>query len=384
MDISFSLLSLFVLEFSIIYCVCIQGLLVSADAISTPYSYRTCLEHLTSADFELSECSEYGSVYVVSASLVPPFSYSNQCGSVILTAYIPVFLMSYSIQLLLPLVVMAVLINLPYSAVLPLVRMGGHGLIWPEYWLQQGNDVFAHHREMFASNPDAMLKTRTIFCNDVLNNWLVMLTFGLCSPVLAVAITFTVLLKMYFWSMLVGRFTVVCLSFDRGNENKGYKSKHNATSTVEGDAITNNSSPRPFAGGLPSGRNVSEIGLDSAAVVRLLDTLAGVHIPLRKVLAASFWLLAWCSALFVSFLAWDMAADDVGRLRSFWIPLFPAGFVVLLGCVARYWCCGRSSHNSMTQQQDVSCDREGMSPSVRERTGHASLSPLHVDRGSDT
>jgi hypothetical protein len=37
---------------------------------------------------------------------------------------------------------------------------------------------------------------------------------------------------------------------------------------------------------------------------------------------------AWFSGLFVALLRWDMAADVVGWLQSFWVPVFTA--IVLL------------------------------------------------------
>ena len=137
------------------------------------------------------------------ASLVPPFTYNNQCGSVVLTAYIPVFLLGYSIQLVLPLILLAVLTCLSHDSIPSSVRMMFHGIIWPEYWLHGGDAVLAHNN----GNPSRILAMRPILCNDVCNNWLVMVTFGLCSPILAVAIACSVVLKMSLWVLLIGRFT---------------------------------------------------------------------------------------------------------------------------------------------------------------------------------
>ena len=146
-----------------------------------------------------------------SAPLIPPFTYNNQCGSVVLTSYIPVFLLGYSIQLLLTFVMLA---SLSYMRHVPRsVREVLHGVVFPEYW-RQGGDVSVANRASVSSNPRVLLDTRTIFCNDVFNNWLVMLTFGLCSPVLAVAIACSVLLKMSLWTFLLGRFTKIIVEQD--------------------------------------------------------------------------------------------------------------------------------------------------------------------------
>jgi hypothetical protein len=64
-------------------------------------------------------CSKYNTVKMDSASLVPPFTYNNQCGSVVVTSYIPVLLLGYSLQLVLPVLVMALLRCVPHTSIPP-------------------------------------------------------------------------------------------------------------------------------------------------------------------------------------------------------------------------------------------------------------------------
>lgn len=258
-------------------------------------------------------CVDYGTVDVDSVPLTPPFTYNNQCGSVLLTSYIPVLLLGYSLQLLLPVFVLVLQIYLPIMAIPSFIRHASHGIIWPDHWLQ--DEISNHNIDILDSNQEVLLKIRTIYCNDVLNNWLIMLTFGLCSPVLALAVVFCILLKMLVWVMLVGRFLRYTMLYDSSTSSIVDTSKGNAVSVV-------------------------------------LKALGDVHIPLFNVLASSFWRLAWYSAVFVGLLGWDLAADDVGWIQSLWVPVTPLGMVLILRFTAKY-----VNSNGMDSKVFVSVER---------------------------
>jgi hypothetical protein len=244
-----------------------------------------------------------------------------------------VFLLGYSIQLSLPLVVVAALTWVRYESMPPSVRIIFHGIMWPDHWLQ-GGEVLARNKALVGSDSGIILNNRTIFCNDVFNNWLLMMTFGLCSPVLAVAIVSCVLLKMSLWVMLIGRFTRCIVGSSDGD-----------------------------GGGDEGGDDVVQFALGS---------LAAEYIPLLEVLAASFWRLAWCSALFVSLVCWDMAMDEVGWLQSVWVPLVPLGFVALLRSVEH--CC-----RVMGGDHDGSGEEAKGSGATASEDSGVSLNPLHIE-----
>ena len=312
-----------------------------------------------------------------SAPLIPPFTYNNQCGSVVLTSYIPVFLLGYSIQLLLPFVRLALLAYMPYGSLPRSVREVLHGVVFPEYW-RQGGDVSVANRASVNSDPLVLFDTRTIFCNDVFNNWLVMLTFGLCSPVLAVAIACSVLLKMYLWTFLLGRFTKIILEQDTIDADDP-----SVTTTVTGTAATATAqSPlqpsQPLTGATTSvacAENKDEEDVNFA-----LGALAETHIPLFEVLAGSFWQVVWCSALFVALLGWDMATDEVGWL---WVLLVPLGYVLVLRCVAyfigKY---GREQEQDQEQEQKKSVELQSDDNNVAVVAAAAAVSrsPLHIEQ----
>lgn len=296
-------------------------------------------------------CSRFSIVEADSASLVPPFLYNNQCGSEILTSFIPVLMLGYSIQLLLTILAFAFLPYVPYVSMSHVVLKIFHGVICPDYWLQ-GGDLLVVNKALVKRDPRVLLKIQTVFCNDVLNNWLLMLTFGLFSPVLAAAIACVVVLKMFLWVFLIGRFTRCALQ----------------AGCVGGTTITT--------------ATVATKSIDGTAAVAAADdqngcdvvhfslaALAAAYTPLFEVLARAFWRLVWCSALFVSLLGWDMAADDVGWLRSLWIPLVSFGYTLVLRGVAHYVYHDGDDENQETSNKVV----------LPRESSCISQSPLHSD-----
>jgi hypothetical protein len=84
------------------------------------------------------------------------------------------------------------------------------GIIWPEFWAATGNDAQAsHNKHSLDKDPALLLNTKAVLCFDVLSSFIVLLSFGICSPMLAVATTCVLVSKMKVLTLLVGRFTVV-------------------------------------------------------------------------------------------------------------------------------------------------------------------------------
>jgi hypothetical protein len=76
----------------------LQRLLVPPEKISSSYSYQKCRYFSLSLD-EFT-CLLYIQIPMSALSLTPPFTYSYQCGSTLLTTYIPIYMYSMSLQLL--------------------------------------------------------------------------------------------------------------------------------------------------------------------------------------------------------------------------------------------------------------------------------------------
>ena len=82
--------------------------------------------HATSVGGE-TRCKEHGGEIQVqsAAPLVPPsFTYINQSGSTVLSSFIPVLLLGYSVQVMLPsFVVLVSVLYLPHDSAHPAVRL---------------------------------------------------------------------------------------------------------------------------------------------------------------------------------------------------------------------------------------------------------------------
>jgi hypothetical protein len=213
---------------------------------------------------------------------------------VLLTSYIPVLVIGYAIQLVascaLPLVFSQVGRVCSVSSLSVLIdRKFTHGIVWPEFWASSESAAQASNtEETLEKNPAMLLNSKSMLCFDILNNLMVMLTFGLCSPVLAVAATCVAISKASILILLVKRFVaVVCERGDRTQE---------------------------------SGNSMSV----------MICVLAKVSFPLREVLMRAFWLIAWVSAAFVAMICWDVAGDAVGWARSVWLPAVVLFYPALL------------------------------------------------------
>ena len=268
-----------------------QGLLVEDDPVSTPYTVMTCMEaqYLPTG----SECKRWVSTLAESAPVTPPFVYNNQCTSVLLTAFIPVLIIGFTVQLTTTLILSLLSYRVDRITWIDLTGTVRHkmipGIVWPRLWLNSDTSAFVRrNRAKLNDDPTILFSTRTILCFDVLNNAVIMLTFGFCSPVLALACTVVVVTKMKVLELLVGRFSAVLETDDTGCSVKGS-------------------------------------GVHFAVV-----EMCRVSFPLVETLRESFWLLAGASAIFFSLLCWDMACDEVGWRDSLWVPLSAMSFPFIL------------------------------------------------------
>jgi hypothetical protein len=202
-------------------------------------------------------------------------------------SYIPVLLIGFSIQLVLSFVLPFILCQLgKWWHVTDVI----HGILWPEFWsCDDDADLATRNRGRLEKKPTILLSSNVILCFDVLNNLMIMLTFGLCSPILAVAVTCTVVSKMGVLLYLVGRYTT------------HLKDSHCA---------------------------------DGSSIHFGVVALGKVQFLLMEVLQRSFWLIAWTSALFFAMVCWDVGSDEVGLVDSIWIPALAIGYPLLLWMIS--------------------------------------------------
>lgn len=236
---------------------------------------------------------EYKRIYSQPLNIIPPFSYSYQCRSSLLAAYIPVFMYSISFQLLTVLVRLSVLF-IPFNSSHSL-----HTLFLR--WLPQfGSSLYLLNFpessfQTSLNTPIRLIKSYQIV-SHVLNNVTLLLTFGLCSPVLGFYIALNITVSLLSWLVLIGRYIYFHLCYP---------------SSLRFDEVT-----------LPC----SSATLD-ASKIHLTNLSMQLYFP-RSHLSICKWPILYTSCLFVTLLSWEMAGDEVGWTVSSWVP--GAGFIMLI------------------------------------------------------
>lgn len=278
-------------------------MIVAADAVSTPYNFEECYATAQGL-FNNNVCVATRSVQVDSAAVIPPFTYNNQCASVLLTSYLPVLILGFSIQLVLCFLLPVLLFqagNFIHLEDIIHHRIVG-GILWPEYWLKSDeSDLFLVNRnKACVKDPRTVFNPTSTLCFVILNDLMVMLSFGLCSPILAAAVTCSLVLQMCSRILLVGRFTSILTKNDAHLKDTGHRKKSNDVH---------------FA----------------------LVALGKVQFPVREVFQRSFWMIGWCSGLFCALVCWDIAADDVGWSNASWIPITTLCYPIILWGMLKVW-----------------------------------------------
>jgi hypothetical protein len=243
---------------------------VSSDKIQSTYSYVECSQ-FRERDNVTSEstCVEFDKITVQVTPVIPPFTYSYQCTSVLITSYTPVFLYSYIFLIVIPpLVYLSLLAFFPDHTALPeALRSRLPGILYPDMWSSQppvhfditsrpsslkgptrapaaavavntplhpaqhpahdGGSVSTRNSLLTAPSQSAdklvcaegrqLLRSDNILA-PMLMHTAVLLTFGLCCPYLAVTIAVAVIVGALRWRLLLGRFVVrrlqLCLGYD--------------------------------------------------------------------------------------------------------------------------------------------------------------------------
>lgn len=89
------------------------------------------------------------------------------------------------------------------------------GVCWPQYW---NSPVAIDTVTPFFKSPKPMIQPYQIL-SFTMNNLILLLSFGLCSPVLCWSITLNVCLNLSSWLMLIGRFITHRLQYLSSNES---------------------------------------------------------------------------------------------------------------------------------------------------------------------
>lgn len=119
----------------------------------------------------------------------------------------------------------------------------------------------------------SMLFKRDNIAVSLMQHISLLITFGLCSPILGIAIVLVTCFSITQWSILIARFVII-------------RKEHNQTTKDE--------------------------------VLESLNSIIGDTAVCFK---SMLWIVLWTSCLFFAFLCWDISADVVGWIPSIWIPI---------------------------------------------------------------
>ena len=288
--------------------------------VTSTYAYTYCDRQIVASN----TCLLYATTDIEVAPLIPPYSYNNLCSSVLLTSYIPVFLLVYSIQILVPIVYICLFTTTMYTSVPKLLRKVIQGVFWPDYWLKNETvtDMSAGGGPTQAqegrAEPVKLLKAERIISSDILSHLLLFFTFGMCSPFLSLAIVLAASLKQRMWIMLLGRFLALRADLNppHGNDD----------STSVGDT-----------------RN--DAGADTDAAT---SALGAACVPVLDKVTHCVWPIIWTSTGFFSLLGWDILGDTLPWRQSVLAPVLIWSITVclLLASKARRILCPASSSSS--------------------------------------
>jgi hypothetical protein len=136
--------------------------------------------------------------------ITPPFFYSYQCGSTLLTSYIPVYMYSISLQILFIILLIFTFIIVPKTTSTQWFLKFFPGVCWPsDHWNKIDNpEMYLKKRPIRLINPHQIISMS-------MNNVILLLSFGLCSPVLCTFITLSICVNFGCWFLLISRFVCV-------------------------------------------------------------------------------------------------------------------------------------------------------------------------------
>ena len=147
--------------------------------ISSSYTYQECADWLIFAGVSKRVCASYEAITMEVLKVTPPFTYSYQCGSTILTSYIPVYMYGVSIQIMIDLFRVIIIFQTKYENIPKIIQQS----------LQlDPNNI----------NPSKII-------SNLMNSMILLLSFGLSSPVLSVSICLGVIINISCWLMIIGK-----------------------------------------------------------------------------------------------------------------------------------------------------------------------------------
>jgi hypothetical protein len=158
-----------------------------------------------------TDCMSFGNVQSLSTEFLPPFTYSFQCGSGILTSYIPVLIYSFTFRIL------AVAFHKPWHSL--------KANLW-DCWKRRNDASVSGDLQALAEASVRRILQGGHFVSNLVVYCVILLTFGLASPPLAGIILFCVTAELIWHLYLIAEVGAQ-------TETLGAESKHAVESSVE-------------------------------------------------------------------------------------------------------------------------------------------------------
>lgn len=212
------------------------------------------------------------------AALIPPFTYNYQCTSVLLTAYIPVFIYTYSLQVIAPFIFLFLLCFIKYTTLPRPFRKTVPGILFPNNWSKDRTEQGFRSDVLQIAVSKRLYNIKTVTSN-LIHNIIILLTFGLCSPVLACLIGAASYLITATWRILIARFVHYRIFELTSSGTKKHRQDYALAS---------------------------------------MGALAG---EAKGLILLCLWPYVFVSAFFFLCLTWDMSGDRVGWRKGSWAPL---------------------------------------------------------------
>jgi hypothetical protein len=308
-------------------------LLIPPPQITTYYDYLYCSIYaiVSGEDWTYVFCSTEAVASARVAPFRPPFSYNFVCFSTILTAYIPVYLLTYCFKIIVPALVSYVLATfVRYEQLSPLLRSRVRGILWPSYWPSTRSEMVSSslhsgvspvadissleehlvHESTFVrpmsaqsnqiidgameqsdlSTSELLYKPAKVF-GSIAQDFCILFTFGLCSPVLALAVGLYSLISILHTRIMISRFVHLRQS-----------------SSLPGE------------------------GEDEALSI-LERLLSGMVQDFHQMI----WPIVWSSCFFIAFLCWEISGDSIGWEKSLWVPITTVLVAVAIHLTSSWW-----------------------------------------------
>eukprot|EP00602_Paraphysomonas_sp_CaronLab_P011046 CAMPEP_0185021922 /NCGR_PEP_ID=MMETSP1103-20130426/4621_1 /TAXON_ID=36769 /ORGANISM="Paraphysomonas bandaiensis, Strain Caron Lab Isolate" /LENGTH=1297 /DNA_ID=CAMNT_0027553721 /DNA_START=274 /DNA_END=4167 /DNA_ORIENTATION=+ len=298
---------------------CYKGIFIANDSIETYYSYNMCV-NVGGGPFSACEGSIVTTTYL---SVVPPYSYNYACASELIVDYVPVYIYSYSMLLLsfivIPMIFVTSQHNDDVSVFWFFERIVG-GIIWPNRWLRSdiassytspaGSNNFKNESQnLFVPSSHVLYRPFGVL-TEAVKHFAILLTFGLTSPALAIAVACTVYQQFAVHRIFLARF--ICR---RGGVDK--------------DLYWNEVEKLGIGGNLHTVSLVKKI-VDNNNVDKAIHALNDTGNDVGLVMESCPWLLIWASAVFVAIVSFDFAGDVHGLVGAIWAPIATISLVILL------------------------------------------------------